>query len=62
VSAGGIFGLIYKAPSPLNWVAPVGLAWLLIGVGITVWLKRTGRLAGGHAPLEETPSDEPAAA
>jgi amino acid transporter len=59
VSAGGIFGLIYKAPSPLNWVAPVGLAWLLIGVGITVWLKRTGRLGQDGTLLEETPSDEP---
>ncbi len=59
VSIGGIFGLIYKAPSPLNYVAPVGLAWLLVGVAITVWLKRTGRLEEDGRLLEETASDEP---
>ena len=59
VSIGGIFGLIYKAPSPLNWVAPVGLIWLLVGVAITVWLKRTGRLVEDGSLLEETASDEP---
>jgi len=44
VSAGGVFGLVYKAPYPLNYVAPVAFAWLLVGVAIAFWLKRTGRL------------------
>jgi hypothetical protein len=59
VSVGGIFGLVYKAPSPLNYVAPVGLAWLLIGVAIAFWLKRTGRIKEDGRLLEESASDEP---
>lgn len=62
VSAGGVFGLVYKAPHPLNSVAPVAFAWLLVGVGIAFWLKRTGRLIEDGQLFEDDADDGPATA
>jgi amino acid transporter len=57
VSIGAIFGLVYKAPSPINTVPWFGAAWLLAGIALTVWLRHKGSLARGPA---DTPSGAPA--
>jgi len=62
VSAGGVFGLVYKAPYPLNYVAPVAFAWLLVGVAIAFWLKRTGRLIEDGRLFEDDAGDGPTTA
>jgi hypothetical protein len=62
VSLGGVFGLVYKAPHPLNYVAPVALAWLLVGVAIAFWLKGTGRLTEDGRLLDDDTAGEPTTA
>jgi hypothetical protein len=57
VSIGAMFGLVYKAPSPINTVPLFAGGWLLAGIALTIWLRRKGSLARG---LAEAPSGSPA--
>jgi amino acid transporter len=56
VSIGAMFGLVYKAPSPVNTVPLFAGGWLLAGIALTIWLRRKGSLVRGSA---EAPSGSP---
>jgi amino acid transporter len=56
ISLGAIFGLVYKAPSPVNTVPLFAGGWVLAGIALTIWLRRKGSLARG---LAEGPSGSP---